>query len=424
MAGVFRRQAGPAGRRPRRAREAGRGPGARRVLLRARDRNRRPGGPARGLRVARESCRPLGFGVWPLFADPGFDGPAAAPHSSGSRTSSGSTRRPYGTRRTSGAPRGGGRRPVRSGPRAVEEADPAEVHGLVREGRRGRGERLPRESRLARRRSAPNSAASSGPAGAAERGWLMIPSGGAGGGLKFARHDGWTIAAAVDGFCRHFGMERVNSVCVLPLHHVSGFMAWMRSALTGGRSSRGPGRTPRRGAFPPTCRRTAAFRWCPTQLQRLLASDGAVAWLRRFRIVFLGGGPAWDGLLDEAARLELPLSPSYGATETAAMVAALEAGAIPRGPARVRAGASPRADRHRRRRWCGSPASRSSAGTFPEMRGRALVDDRRPRGLRPRAAASSSWAGATTSSSRAARRCPPPRSRRPCARAGSSTTSP
>ena len=67
-----------------------------------------------------------------------------------------------------------------------------------------------------------------------DRGWLMIPSGGAGGGLKFARHDGLTIAAAVDGFRRHFGMERVSSVCVLPLHHVSGLMAWMRSALTGG----------------------------------------------------------------------------------------------------------------------------------------------------------------------------------------------
>ena len=34
---------------------------------------------------------------------------------------------------------------------------------------------------------------------AGDRGWLMIPSGGARGGLKFARHDGWTIAAAVEG---------------------------------------------------------------------------------------------------------------------------------------------------------------------------------------------------------------------------------
>jgi hypothetical protein len=49
---------------------------------------------------------------------------------------------------------------------------------------------------------------------AGDRGWLMIPSGGAGGGLKFARHDGWTVAAAVEGFRRHFDMDRVNAVSV------------------------------------------------------------------------------------------------------------------------------------------------------------------------------------------------------------------
>jgi O-succinylbenzoic acid--CoA ligase len=159
--------------------------------------------------------------------------------------------------------------------------------------------------------------------GRGERGWLMIPSGGAAGGLKFARHDGWTIAAAVDGFRGHFGMERVNSVCVLPLHHVSGFMAWMRSALTGGSFIPWAWKDAEAGRFPPDVPADCCLSLVPTQLQRLLASDGAVAWLRKFRILFLGGGPAWDGLLDGAARLELPLSPSYGATETAAMVAAL-----------------------------------------------------------------------------------------------------
>jgi len=159
-----------------------------------------------------------------------------------------------------------------------------------------------------------------------DRGWLMIPSGGAGGGLKFARHDGWTVAAAVGGFCRHFGMERVNSVCVLPLHHVSGFMAWMRSALTGGSFIPWSWKDAEAGRFPPDVPADCCLSLVPTQLQRLLASDEAVAWLRRFRIIFLGGGPAWDGLVEEAARLGLPLSLSYGATETAAMVSALKPG--------------------------------------------------------------------------------------------------
>ena len=66
------------------------------------------------------------------------------------------------------------------------------------------------------------------------RGWLMVPSGGTGGRVKFARHDGHTLSAAVQGFCRHFQAGRTSCVGVLPLHHVSGLMAWVRSALTGG----------------------------------------------------------------------------------------------------------------------------------------------------------------------------------------------
>jgi o-succinylbenzoate---CoA ligase len=156
-----------------------------------------------------------------------------------------------------------------------------------------------------------------------ERGWLMIPSGGSGGELKFARHDGWTIAAAVGGFRAHFGIERVNSVCVLPLHHVSGFMAWMRSALTGGAFLPWSWKEVEAGRFPADLPPDCCISLVPTQLQRLLASEAAVAWLRSLRAIFVGGGPAWEGLVEDAARLELPISTSYGATETAAMVAAL-----------------------------------------------------------------------------------------------------
>jgi O-succinylbenzoic acid--CoA ligase len=150
----------------------------------------------------------------------------------------------------------------------------------------------------------------------------MIPSGGSSGRIKFARHDGGTIAAAVEGFRRHFAMDRVNAVSVLPLHHVGGFMAWMRSALTGGSFAPWNWKDLEGGQFPEVPR-DGCISLVPTQLQRLLDSEKAVAWLRRFAVVFVGGGPAWDSLVGAAARLELPLSPGYGATETAAMVAAL-----------------------------------------------------------------------------------------------------
>ena len=197
------------------------------------------------------------------------------------------------------------------------------VHGLLC----GRGflgrPRLPCESRVAIPGARRTLAGSLQEGAAGERGWLMIPSGGSAGALKFARHDGWSVAAAVEGFRAHFGLERVNAVGVLPLHHVSGLMAWMRCALTGGVFIPWSWKDLEEGRRPASLPEDCCLSLVPTQLQRLLSSAEAVAWLRQFRFIFVGGGPAWAGLLENAARLELPLSPCYGATETAAMVAAL-----------------------------------------------------------------------------------------------------
>ncbi|EIQ01976.1 acyl-CoA synthetase (AMP-forming)/AMP-acid ligase II [Opitutaceae bacterium TAV1] len=162
-------------------------------------------------------------------------------------------------------------------------------------------------------------------------GWLCIPTGGSSGNLKLARHDGQTLAAAVDGFCRHFGVGRVNAVGLLPLHHISGLMAWMRCALTGGVYRHANWKRIERGEERPApgdnvAANAATFlSLVPTQLQRLLdnADESALAWLRGFRAVFIGGGPSWPALVEAGAAARLPLAFSYGMTETAAMVAAL-----------------------------------------------------------------------------------------------------
>jgi o-succinylbenzoate---CoA ligase len=57
-------------------------------------------------------------------------------------------------------------------------------------------------------------------------------------------------------------------------------------------------------------------------LQRLLTSAETTEWLRRFRIVLVGGGPMWAELADSAAESRVPIALSYGMTETAAMVTA------------------------------------------------------------------------------------------------------
>jgi O-succinylbenzoic acid--CoA ligase len=159
------------------------------------------------------------------------------------------------------------------------------------------------------------------------KGWLMIPSGGSGGRVKFARHDEDTLSAAVRGFCGHFRVERVNGVGVLPLHHVSGLMACLRCALTGGEYIAWDWKKLEKGLRPPLPRERAPGGWfislVPTQLQRLLAEPEALTWLRTFDAVCVGGGPIWAELADAAAHEGVPVSPGYGMTETAAMVAAL-----------------------------------------------------------------------------------------------------
>lgn len=158
---------------------------------------------------------------------------------------------------------------------------------------------------------------------AATTGWLALPTGGSSGQLKFARHDTQTIAAAVAGFQKHFAVERVQTVGVLPLHHVSGFMAWMRCALSGGIYEPWDWKRLEAGQTPHLAPGDWFISLVPTQLSRLLKQPRTTDWLRRFRAIFLGGAPAWPAILDEAAEARLPISLSYGMTETAAMVAAL-----------------------------------------------------------------------------------------------------
>ncbi len=152
-------------------------------------------------------------------------------------------------------------------------------------------------------------------------GWLCIPTGGSSGAMKLARHDERTLGAAVAGFCEHFGVERVDAVGLLPVWHVSGLMAWARCAWTGGEYRAASWKDVEAGRRPEG--RGGFLSLVPTQLARLLGNVEAEEWLRGFRAVFVGGGPAWPELLEAGRAARLPLSFSYGMTETAAMVAAL-----------------------------------------------------------------------------------------------------
>ena len=157
----------------------------------------------------------------------------------------------------------------------------------------------------------------------ADFGWVCVRTGGSGGAVKFTRHDELSFGAAVTGFVTHFGIKRVNAVDVLPAHHVSGLMARVRCAATGGQHVAWDWKRLEAADLPALSGDEWVISLVPTQLQRVLDSASTVEWLRRFTTIFVSGGPVWPDLADAAAGAKLRVSLCYGMTETAAMVAAL-----------------------------------------------------------------------------------------------------
>ncbi len=193
-------------------------------------------------------------------------------------------------------------------------------------------------------------------AGIPAAGRIMIPTGGTSGQLKLAMHSVATLSAAVQGFQEFYGVTEINSHCLLPLHHVSGLMQLWRSIITNGYFTT-TNESAKPGSF---------ISLVPTQLQRFFPAH--TDWLRSFQTVIIGGAPAAASLLAQACTAQIPLSPSYGATETAAMVAALR-------PADFLAGASgcgqalPHAQIQIHSTGCIEVKSRSlMLGYYPELR--------------------------------------------------------
>jgi O-succinylbenzoic acid--CoA ligase len=155
-------------------------------------------------------------------------------------------------------------------------------------------------------------------------GLILIPSGGSSGRVQFVMHRWHTLAAAVEGFQQHFQVTTVNSLCVLPLHHVSGLMQGMRSLLTGGKLWLTDFKTLKASMNLLTDPSGWVLSLVPTQLQALLDNPALAQWLAQFQTVFLGGAPTWPDLLGRARAHQIPLAPCYGMTETAAQIAALK----------------------------------------------------------------------------------------------------
>jgi o-succinylbenzoate---CoA ligase len=169
-----------------------------------------------------------------------------------------------------------------------------------------------------------------------QRGWIMIPTGGSSGGIKFTIHTWQTLSASVSGFQSFFcDGQPIHSCCVLPLYHVSGLMQFLRSLLTNGQLIILPfaellsGQSTQHNTanfLQQDCTEPTDFflSLVPTQLQRLLEGRSRILWLQQFHTILLGGAPAWTSLLEHAKTLQLNLAPTYGMTETASQIVTLK----------------------------------------------------------------------------------------------------
>jgi len=154
-------------------------------------------------------------------------------------------------------------------------------------------------------------------------GSILIPTGGTSGQLRYAVHTWDTLCASVTGFLDFFGQhDGHRALCALPLHHVSGLMQAVRVVLAGGRLYSTGAHNPKASLPDDFKPEGVYFSLVPTQLRRLLDA-GEAPWLRRFECLLLGGAATEPTLLHRAMDERLPLCPSYGMTETAAMVTAL-----------------------------------------------------------------------------------------------------
>lgn len=156
-----------------------------------------------------------------------------------------------------------------------------------------------------------------------EQGLLMVPTGGSTGGLRYCVHTRETLEASARAYLQFFGESQERTLVLLPLYHVAGLLQVIRAEVSGG-SARFFAPAQLLEAF----ERGESFAGyslslVPTLLLRMLSDPEGAAGLAQFARILLGGAGARNDLLEAARDARLPLAPSYGMTETAALVAAL-----------------------------------------------------------------------------------------------------
>ena len=162
---------------------------------------------------------------------------------------------------------------------------------------------------------------------------VVLGSGGSSGGRRWCVQPLAHLQASADATATWLRAQGLDpAACLhldpLPLHHVSGLLPLVRCRRWGAELRFLPPdwlRDPSllAVACPLPADQPVLVSLVPTQLGRLMASPQGLAWLRGCRVIWVGGAALPAPLAAQARRQGLRLAPCYGATETAAMVAAL-----------------------------------------------------------------------------------------------------
>ena len=165
---------------------------------------------------------------------------------------------------------------------------------------------------------------------------VCVRSGGSSGGGRCCAHPVVNLnrsAAATANWLQGLALKAAGTLVLnpLPVNHVSGLMPWWRAQCWGAEHQRlDPGLMKNPTALLAFCRSLSSWgakpvllSLVPTQLARLMAHPDGVSWLKETTVIWVGGAAISLELARQAREHQLPLAPCYGATETAAMVAAL-----------------------------------------------------------------------------------------------------
>lgn len=162
---------------------------------------------------------------------------------------------------------------------------------------------------------------------------VVLGSGGSSGGRRWCVQPLAHLQASADATATWLRAQGLDpAACLhldpLPLHHVSGLLPLVRCRRWGAELRLLPPKWLRdpsllAAACPLPAVQPVLVSLVPTQLGRLMASPQGLTWLRGCRVIWVGGASLPAPLAAQARRQGLRLAPCYGATETAAMVAAL-----------------------------------------------------------------------------------------------------